>query len=297
MIKLPSIFRYPGSKHRFLPLLVPLIERQFVGGDQRCSEYVEPFFGGGSGLSILQCLPRDAFVRINDLDPGVHAAWQAVLRHPEELKTGIRALLPSVALFDKLKDLELQGRYTGDIVKDGLHKIALNRFSVSGYGSKSGGPLGGRKQANPGGRIDARWSVPYLCEAINRASRILGRFGNRLMISCEPANDLLAKCNKEAFVYLDPPYVEMGGCLYSTNMAAAEHQKMAQLLRKTKASWLLSYDDCDWVGQAYQWARRETVRLQYSNRRESERRKECVEIFIYPRKAWGGNSVIPAVVA
>ena len=158
MMKIPSIFRYPGSKLKFLPVLIPYVEQQFFAAPQRFDEYVEPYFGGGAGMGVLQCLPRSTRVRINDLDPGVCALWQAVQRHPEQLKAAILKLRPTVKLFYDLKQRELKGSYTGNIVKDGLHKVVLNRLSVSGYGSKSGGPLGGRKQSNPSARGYVRFS-------------------------------------------------------------------------------------------------------------------------------------------
>ena len=284
MIRIPQVLRYPGSKNSLLPMLLPMVAKRFQEptDDTRCTMYVEPFFGGGSGLALLYSLPSDASVWINDLDQGIHSVWQAARSSPSELKRAIMLIRPSVDLFYELKNDELSGRYTGDVVRDAARKIALHRLSVSGYGSKSGGPLGGKDQKAKEYAVDCRWNPQGIAHAVNRASRILGRFEDRLRISRLPALDVVEAVGPSALVYLDPPYVVQGGALYSTNMSHDDHKSLACALRRSKASWLLSYDECPLVRQLYQWADCTPVNITYSNRVERERRAKSSELLIRP---------------
>jgi DNA adenine methylase len=285
MIKIPQVLRYPGSKNQLLPTLLPMVAKRFEDGNQGAgrTEYIEPFFGGGSGLAFLYALPATAKVWINDLDPGIYSLWQAVRSSPDQLKKQVRAVRPSVDLFYELKADEIGGRYNGDVVTDGVRKIALHRMSVSGYGSKSGGPLGGRHQSNKDSGVDCRWNPADICYAINRANRILRRFGDRLTITRLPALDVVGRAARSAFVYLDPPYVQMGAALYSTNMSHAEHETLANELRTTKSQWLLSYDDCAAVRQLYSWADCQPINITYSNRVEKQSRARSSELLIRPK--------------
>jgi DNA adenine methylase len=286
MIRIPQVLRYPGSKNSLLPMLLPMVAKRFQEptDDTHCTMYVEPFFGGGSGLALLYSLPSDASVWINDLDQGIHSVWQAARSSPSELKRAIRLIRPSVDLFYELKNDELGGRYTGDVVRDAARKIALHRLSVSGYGSKSGGPLGGKRQLHRQNAIDCRWNPAGIAHAINRASRILGRFGKRLQITRLPALDVVEAVGRSAYVYLDPPYVVQGGALYSTNMSLADHKSLATALRSSKAPWLLSYDECPIVRDLYHWADCKPVKITYSNRVEREQRAKSSELLIRPRR-------------
>ena len=286
MIRIPQVLRYPGSKNRLLPSLLPMVAKRFEDrtAGAGCTEYIEPFFGGGSGLAFLYALPATAKVWINDLDQGIYSLWQAVRSSSDQLKKQVRAVRPSVDLFYDLKADEIGGRYKGDVVTDGVRKIALHRMSVSGYGSKSGGPLGGRHQSNKDSGVDCRWNPIDLSHAINRASRILRRFGDRLRITRLPALDVVGSAAKSAFVYLDPPYVQMGGALYSTNMSHVEHETLAAELGKTSAQWLLSYDDCPVVRQLYNWADCQPINITYSNRVEKQSRARSSELLIRPKR-------------
>jgi DNA adenine methylase len=249
-----------------------------------CKEYVEPFFGGGSGLAFLYALPATAGVWVNDLDQGIYSLWLAVRSSPDQLKKQVTTVRPSVDLFYELKTDEIERRYKGDVVTDGVRKIALHRMSVSGYGSKSGGPLGGQHQSKKSKGVDCRWNPTTLCHAINRASRILRRFGDRLKITQLPALDVVRSAAEGAFVYLDPPYVQMGGALYSTNMSPTEHESLAKALVKTSAQWLLSYDECPKVRQLYSWADCQPINITYSNRVEKQSRAKSSELLIRPRR-------------
>lgn len=173
-----SIIRYPGGKTKLKTQIVAELMR-FVP-ENKDLEYREPFFGGGSiGLEFIARSGINK-VWINDKDVGIAALWTAVIHYPHYLKELVSAFEPSVEKFDQYKD-ELKQRLNfsqlDDVVEIGFKKLALHQISYSGLGTKSGGPLGGRKIDNyvdtkknkyP---IDSRWSPTHLCKRLTRSMR------------------------------------------------------------------------------------------------------------------------------
>ena len=50
--------------------------------------------------------------------------------------------------------------------------------------------------------------------------------------------------NKNAFIYLDPPYFEKGSSLYLNHYKKADHEALAKKLNgNPDAFWLLTYDN------------------------------------------------------
>ena len=67
-----------------------------------------------------------------------------------------------------------------------------------------------------------------------------------------------------ALLYLDPPYYVKGNDLYQEGFTEGDHQRLAALLKGTKHSWVLSYDDCPEVRALYDWAKFESIDVKYS---------------------------------
>jgi DNA adenine methylase len=85
-------------------------------------------------------------------------------------------------------------------------------------------------------------------------------------------------------LYIDPPYYQKGNDLYHVGFSIEDHIRLADVLRKTKHRWILSYDECDEVQGLYGWATIERVSVNYSitakisneQRRESRWKYEYV---------------------
>jgi DNA adenine methylase len=292
-----GFFRYPGGKSKLKKEIIPYIE-SFLDGDL---EYREPFFGGGSiGLTLLDRNQSTRKVWINDKDLGISCLWTAVIRYPELLKKMVRGFEPSVEKFDEFKqaltdeNLVPMGQ---EIAEHGFKKLAIHLISYSGLGTRSGGPLGGRKPDNIAGRgstpevkypIDCRWSPEYICKKIDEISWKLAEISLKLeMCSCLDFADLLQE-DREAVIYLDPPYYVKGNDLYQFGMSDEDHQRLAALLRKSRHRWVLSYDDCPEVRELYGWARIEEIGVKYTIRQSKDDTGECVsrnkvELIIMPR--------------
>lgn len=282
----PAIIRYPGSKAKLVQQIAVTLPDAFRGrrsplfSSVQPVEYREPFFGSGAmGLEVIASMRRNASVWINDIDPGMFAVWVAVVHHRQKLEELVGAFEPTVEGFYELKKSD--GKTTGDIAKDAINKIALHRMSVSGFGAKAGGPIGGRSQSS-GYTVGCRWSPASIINAIRRAYGILKPFEERLKITNVHFREMLADADENCLLYLDPPYYVKGGQLYAHNMSPQEHEELASLLRETKADWRLSYDDCKEVRDLYWWARLEELEVRYTNAVTGKQRPKNKELLIFP---------------
>jgi DNA adenine methylase len=287
----PAILRYPGSKAKLAAQIIATVPDAFHVA--RCQgghavEYREPFFGSGAlGLEVVSRLPNGTRVWINDLDPGVYAIWLSVMHDVQPLERAIAAFQPTVDAFQRLKADD--GVATGDTVRDALHKIALHRMSVSGFGAMSGGPMGGVDQRGPC-TVGSRWNPATIITAVRRAHRIVWRFRDRLRITNLHFRDVIASAGAGTLIYLDPPYYARGSQLYSHHMSDPEHAELAAMLRGTDAEWRLSYDDCDRVRELYSWAASRALAVRYTNAVTSGSRPQRAELLICPAPRQGSAS-------
>jgi DNA adenine methylase len=282
----PAIIRYPGSKAKLVPQIVATLPDAFHAArnplfcDDRNIEYREPFFGSGAmGLEVIANIRQAASVWINDIDPAMAAIWTSVVHKRSELEKLVATFNPTVDGFYRLK--ESDGKQTGNVAQDAVNKIALHRMSMSGFGAKSGGPIGGRSQ---GGNytVGCRWSPASIIAAIRRAYSILAPFKSRLQITSLHFRDVIGGADGNCLIYLDPPYYVKGGQLYANNMSHEEHVELSAVLSVTKADWRLSYDDCPEIRELYSWAEFQELEIRYTNAVTDKQRPKNRELLISP---------------
>ena len=104
------LLRYPGGKSRgqWSNFIADTVKTHYKGGT-----FGELFFGGG-GIT-LKLLKQGAIesLLINEFDPSLARLWNAVIKSPCRLRSGIRAVKPSVDLFLYAKDRVSRGVGSG----------------------------------------------------------------------------------------------------------------------------------------------------------------------------------------
>ncbi|RTK95543.1 MAG: DNA adenine methylase [Neisseriaceae bacterium] len=257
-----SFFRYPGGKSKLRSQIA--FELNKIASDANV-EYREPFFGGGSiGLLVLEERPELEKIWINDFDLGISSLWTTLIRRPDLLKDQVEKFQPSVEIFDEYKKELTETplpKLNSDIeiAKFGFKKLAIHQISYSGLGTKSGGPLGGRKQKSAY-KIDCRWSPKYICKKIDVLHLQFSKLSVRNNICTNlDFSELISDNSHEAIIYLDPPYFVKGNELYQHGFTESDHVRLADCLKKTKHQWVLSYDDCPEIRKYYDWASIEEI--------------------------------------
>lgn len=275
------LIRYPGSKAKLVDAIVGQFPAQMqlpLWMDAGGWEYREPFFGSGAiGFEVLRRLPPRCSAWLGDMDYGITALWNSVMRTPVELCELIEEFEPSADAFFRFK--EEDGRKDIDPIQIGFRKLALHLMSYSGLGAKAGGPLGGKGQTNPLYTADCRWAPEHRQREILELHDLLT--SRRVKITTGDFSKMFADQARNAFVYCDPPYVDKGPELYKFSFDEGDHERLARYLLACKArGWVVSYDDHGLIRALYSGRRIVPVDITYSIAVENESRRKNQEILI-----------------
>lgn len=226
MTILKTPLRYPGGKSRAIKTL-----GQYFPQD--ITDYREPFLGGGSvALWVTQQYPN-ANIWVNDAYGNLIDFWQSLQKDPELMMTYIRHWKNQIGddpekgrkLFDWMKEhINRQNKFVR-----GAWFYVLNKMSFSGLGESSGFSAGAQKQNFTIKRIEL---LPEY-----------GKLINNWKITKTDWSELI-KNDKDAFVFLDPPY-EISSGLYGKNgehHINFNHDKFAEKMAKSKSRHMITYN-------------------------------------------------------
>ena len=226
------LIRYPGSKTKHVKFLAEYFPKEKFA-------YQESMCGGAALAFHLLETERVTQVTLADIDWGIAALWETVLRNPEELISLVREFQPSVSEFFSFREST-----PSTVLGAAFRKLALHQMSYSGLGTMAG-PIGGRSQTGKY-KVDCRWNPKRLESNIRKAHALLNTVPTSVYHA--PAMNLI---DYSGWQYLDPPYVKEGPKLYE--FGEFDHQALAAILQG-KDKWVLSYDYTPEVLDLYSWA-------------------------------------------
>lgn len=249
-----SPFRYPGAKRKYLDVLL----RPYLPHVAKASEFVDVFVGGGSVLlGFLYSFPAVSRVVANDKDEAISAFWSVITDYEssEELAHMLERAEPSVELHDGCRECI----YDVDPIERAFCALALNRMSFSGI--ITAGPIGGREQRSKWG-VGCRYVGRKLADQVRSLHRL---YGERLVATECDFEAVIGAATSTSLLYVDPPYYVKGNQLYRCGMSESDHVRLASVLRKTEAFWVLSYDRDDFIQSLYEgWSNVTTMSVAYS---------------------------------
>lgn len=237
-----SPLRYPGGKAALAGFFADIIKRVGI----RSTTYIEPYAGGvGAGIVLLQ----KGLVRrlvINDIDPAVYSFWKSVTEQPEEFAAAVLDVPLNVDEWRTQQAIYRQADES-DRFALGFAFFYLNRTNRSGI--LNAGPIGGVKQTG-NYKIDARFNRKQLADRI----LAIGALADRITVLSVDGMQVIRRYirKKSSFIYIDPPYVDMGGSLYLNAFTHRDHADLAQLLAAERGgNWVLTYDPSDFIRRLY----------------------------------------------
>ena len=254
----PSPLRYPGGKSKLYKLVQPIVATNITGNDKI---YVEPF-AGGSGLALKLLLNDDVDrLILNDIDYRIFCFWQSCLYDTDYLCSLISDCCVTIDTWKIQKSIYLSPlAYSQTEV--GFATFFLNRCNVSGV--IQGGPIGGFKQLGAY-HIDARFNKEDL---INRIQKI-GMCSDRITFYNMDAglflqNQLPTQNIDNVLLNIDPPYVKKGKLLYENSFNENDHTELSYIVKALPYKWIVTYDECPFIGNLYNSCRQQTITLNYS---------------------------------
>lgn len=210
--------------------------------------YVEPY-AGGAGVAIellLTGLVRR--IHINDLNPCVHAFWEAVLFDTDRLCDRIRRASVTMATWHTQRDV--LAAEDPDPLDLAFATFFLNRTNRSGI--LEAGVIGGKNQDGPY-KIDARFNKSNLIDRIESIAlqesriRLYNEDAERLVRRLAPS--LGTKC----LLYFDPPYFVKGQDLYLNHYQPEDHVDIQRTIKALPKHlhWMVSYDNHPEIAKLY----------------------------------------------
>jgi len=252
-MKFYSPLRYPGGKTFLSRKFESIISA--VGLYKPI--YVEPYAGGaGAALSLLFAEKVERIV-INDLDNAIYAFWKSVTEKSELFAQKI--LITPITIAEWKKQKLVYSDKNSSYFERGFATFFLNRTNRSGV--MNAWPIGGMLQAGVY-KMNARYNKDDLVERVRK----IGELKSRIEVLNEDGIQLTKRylCQKNTFIYLDPPYFNKGAMLYLNHYDETDHKELANLLN-TNADhhWVLTYDEVGKIRNLYLARKRKRLALKY----------------------------------
>lgn len=201
--KAKPFLKWAGGKTQLLATIDGLLPASFQ--EQTAVTYIEPFVGGGAVLfHLLQKYPNISKAIINDINPHLIHAYQAIKNHSDELilclseiQTSYRALREVGA--QKKFFLEIKERFNEiplSCIEDAAYMIFLNRTCFNGLyreNSKGDFNVSFGKYLNP--TILDEDVIRMDSEILQKVEILNGDF-----------SQTESHISDYTFIYLDPPY-------------------------------------------------------------------------------------------
>lgn len=229
MVTTKSLLRYPGGKTKAIKYIRSIWQKI------PHSEYREPFVGGGS---IILAKPPVKFNWINDINDELISFYR-VLADPEKREEFIKELI-SLKINKEFYDSLFTSKPNDEYDKAKKFYI-LNRCSFSGI---------------------TKWNsyIGLVRYNIENAQHLMREFGNKIhnyKITCMDFSKVIEASPEEdnVFLILDPPYAESRQeAAYDFPFTKKDHMRLSNNLKKTEYPFLLTYDDCQFIRELYDWA-------------------------------------------
>ncbi len=251
-----SPLRYPGGKRKLANFMALLLRaNQLLDG-----EYAEVYAGGAAVALSLLFGDYVRGIRINDVDPGLHAFWVSARDHTAELCQLIREAKLDPAEWDRQQ--EIQRDCNAGAVELGFSTFYLNRTNRSGI--ITGGLIGGKRQAGAW-KMNARFQQDDLIRRIERIGRWRSRIAVHRLDGAEFLRTVAPRMGQRSLLYLDPPYYVKGQeMLYANYYGPEDHAGIARLVSGLRQPWVVSYDDTPEIRELYRGYRSVAYGLSYS---------------------------------
>lgn len=261
MIKSP--LRYPGGKSRAIVRISKLVPE--------FEEFREPFVGGGSLFIYLkQKYPHKNFW-INDLYQPLFKFWYMCQK---DLSNVIEQISKWKRQFPVGKSLHiyLTENYIkfNDIEKASAFFI-LNRITFSGT-------------CDSGGYSEQAFKNRFTISSIERLKE-LKKILSGTKITNFDYEEVVKADGDNVFIFLDPPYYSTAkSALYGKNghlHKTFDHYRFAEVMRKCKHKWLITYDDSKFVRDIFSFANIVSWDLTYGMRNVTPKSNQIgKELFI-----------------
>lgn len=242
-----SPLRYPGGKQKAIKEICKRLP-------SKAKEYREPLVGGGS---LYFWARANNFAReywINDKFRELVSFWRVVqdpgsccklMSDLDRMRRQFRSCAEIKRYFLKARERTSLSEY-----EEALLFFFFNRVTFSGTTRAGGFSRAASQRRFTASSIERLAMMP---QALNHTRITNGDF-----------EEVISESGHDVFIFLDPPYYTASK-LYGRGgeLHQFDHQRLAEILKKTEHKFLITYDDCLAIRKLYKWANLQEWRLQY----------------------------------
>ena len=237
-----SPLRYPGGKQKAIKQISEMMPEGAL-------EYREPMIGGGSVYFHARNIEFAQKYWINDEFKELIAFWNTVkdqekckklMGELEELRQNFESAEDIKEYFYSAKEQEPKDEY-----KQAFLFFFFNRVTFSGT-TRAGG-------------FSSQASLNRFTASSIQRLKILPQAFMKTRITCGDFEKVINAPGEDVFIFLDPPYFTAKK-LYGRDgeLHQFDHKRLADLLKKTKHRFLITYDNCPQIRELYSWANQES---------------------------------------
>lgn len=238
-----SPLKYPGGKSKAVKKILNYIPKDI-------KKMVSPFMGGGS-IEIAVSNKYNIPVYAYDIFDILVNYWQHQLRCPEDLANELSKLHPNKEEYSRVKEL-IKEHWNKNTGYDGkMNPLELATYYYYNMQLSYGpGFLGWPSSIYMGNQKKYDSTI----------DRVRNFYAPNLNVNCGSFENVIPE-NNDCFMYLDPPYY-LGG---DSKMFAGiypmrnfpihhdgfNHQLLCDLMKEHRGGFVMSYNDCSWIREAY----------------------------------------------
>lgn len=250
-----ALFGWIGGKRLLRETIAARVPEQDKPMKSRSIRYYVEVFGGMAWMLLYK--PRWFEIEIyNDLNDDLVNLFNVVKYHPREFYRQIKFLPNSKSQFEYYRDT----RQLTDVQRATATYVKY-AWSFSSNGESF------------------RYKPASRMEIERRILKLSNRLSSVVLTNDSFERVIKRHDNAKSFLYVDPPYYGYE-YLYAAEMARESHTVLRDMLKATRAKWLLSYNDCPEVREFYQsWAVIEEVETTYTAMK-SENHRDVKELLI-----------------
>lgn len=220
------VIKYQGGKTKELPLIKQLAPEQFY-------RIVEPFCGGAAvsfkyGYSCI----------LNDVNPAVINLYRVIAS--KDYAT-LQNRIDTIKSYDH--DALEKAYYTARNVINHPGDYSRLVYAIS-YIIVRQLCFSGMERYNAAGQFNVPFGH-YKKLSCNLSPEHHQFLSTKVELREEDGVELINHCDKNDFIFLDPPYINRLG--YTTGDGGNDlHHRLLQVMKSTKAKWLFIHTDCDY---------------------------------------------------
>ena len=245
--------RWPGGKSKVVKrLLAPMFPTEF-------NKFYEPFIGGASVALFISQMYSDKIIYVNDLNDKLTTLLKQIKNNHTDLIEKLHKTRNEYDPMDISKGRELLNKMQDQLYNEkstdfevAVAFYVLNKISFSGL-------------TEHGSISKSAYEKTFNHTNIDRLIEISDNMQNFVIFN-KHFKHFMYLPEEDDFTFLDPPYLIESDNLYGKKGELHlnfDHEEFLQSVKDLKGKWMITYNDCEWIREKYDFYNIENAEYRY----------------------------------